>query len=42
MKCVRKRSSCQRFNLLFWQFIKAGHIERNLFYATTQGVPLGG
>ena len=39
MKCVRKRISCQRFNHLLWQFIKAGHIERNLFCATTEGVP---
>lgn len=42
MKCVRKRISCQRFNNLLWQFIKAGHIERNLFCATTEGVPQGG
>jgi group II intron reverse transcriptase/maturase len=41
MKCVRKRISCQRFNNLLWRFIKAGHIERNLFYATSQGVPQG-
>ena len=42
MKCVRKRICCQRFNHLLWQFIKAGHIERNLFCATTEGVPQGG
>lgn len=42
IKCVRKRISCQRFNDLLWKFIKAGHIERNLFCATSQGVPQGG
>jgi len=42
MKCVRKRISCQSFNNLLWQFIKAGHIERNLFCATSEGVPQGG
>ncbi|MHA3124364.1 group II intron reverse transcriptase/maturase (plasmid) [Legionella pneumophila] len=42
MQCVRKRICCQRFNNLLWQFIKAGHIERNLFCATSQGVPQGG
>lgn len=42
MKCVRKRISCQRFNALLWRFIKAGHVERNLFCATSQGVPQGG
>lgn len=42
MKCVRKRISCQRFNDLLWRFIKAGHVEKNLFCATSQGVPQGG
>lgn len=42
MKCVRKRISCKRFNNLLWQFIKAGHIDRNLFCATSEGVPQGG
>jgi group II intron reverse transcriptase/maturase len=42
MRCVRKRISCQRFNNLLWRFIKAGHIERNLFCATSEGVPQGG
>jgi len=42
MKCVRKRINCQRFNELLWRFIKAGHIERNLFCATSEGVPQGG
>jgi group II intron reverse transcriptase/maturase len=38
MSCVRKRISCDRFNTLLWRFMKAGHIERNLFCATSQGV----
>ncbi len=42
MRCVRKRISCQRFNNLLWRFIKAGHIERNLFCAASEGVPQGG
>ncbi len=42
MGCVRKRISCKRFNNLLWRFIKAGHIDRNLFCATTKGVPQGG
>ncbi len=42
MKCVRKRISCQSFNELLWRFIKAGHIDRNLFCATSKGVPQGG
>ena len=42
MKCVRKRISCKRFNNLLWLFIKAGHIDKNLFCATSKGVPQGG
>jgi group II intron reverse transcriptase/maturase len=42
MQCVRKRISCTRFNNLLWRFIKAGHVERNLFCASSQGVPQGG
>jgi group II intron reverse transcriptase/maturase len=42
MKCVRKRIGCQRFIKLLWRFIKAGHIERNLFCAASEGVPQGG
>ena len=42
MKCVRKRISCKRFNNLLWQFIKSGHIDRNLFCSTSKGVPQGG
>ena len=42
MKCVRKRINCQQFNDLLWRFIKAGHVEKNLFCSTSQGVPQGG
>jgi group II intron reverse transcriptase/maturase len=42
MTCVRKRISCNRFTDLLWRFIKAGHIDRNLFCATSKGVPQGG
>lgn len=42
MKCVRKRISCNGFLDLLWRFIKSGHVERNLFCATHQGVPQGG
>jgi len=42
MKCVRRRIGCQRFNDLLWRFIKAGHVDKNLFCATSQGVPQGG
>jgi len=42
MKCVRKRISCKRFNNLLWHFIKAGHVEKNLFCAASEGVPQGG
>lgn len=42
MKCVRKRISCKQFNNLLWLFIKAGHIDKNLFCSTSQGVPQGG
>jgi group II intron reverse transcriptase/maturase len=42
MKSIRKRISCQRFTNLLWRIIKAGHIEKNLFCATSKGVPQGG
>jgi group II intron reverse transcriptase/maturase len=42
MKGVRKRISCKQFNNLLWLFIKAGHIDKNLFCSTSQGVPQGG
>ena len=42
MKCVRKRICDRRFLDLLWRFIKAGHVDRGLFCAASQGVPQGG
>ena len=42
MKCVRKRIRDRRFLTLLWRIIKAGHIERGLFCAASEGVPQGG
>ena len=42
MKGVRKRIADQRFLTLLWKFIKAGHVDQNLFRASSQGVPQGG
>jgi group II intron reverse transcriptase/maturase len=42
MKCCRKRIRDRRFLDLIWRMIKAGHIDRNLFRAASEGVPQGG
>lgn len=42
MKCVRRRICDGRFLALLWRFIKAGHVERGLFHAASEGVPQGG
>lgn len=42
MKCVRRRIRDRRFLTLLWRIIKAGHIERGLFCAASEGVPQGG
>jgi len=42
MQCVHKRVNCRRFLNLLWRYMKAGHVEKNLFCATHQGVPQGG
>ena len=42
MKCVRKRICDRRFLVLLWRFLKAGHIDRGLFRAASEGVPQGG
>lgn len=42
MKAVRKRICDQRLLSLLWLFIKAGHVDRGLFNAASQGVPQGG
>ncbi len=42
MKSVRKRISDKRFLGLIWKFLQAGHIDKNLFRASSEGVPQGG
>lgn len=42
MKCVRKRIRDKRFLILLWRFIKAGHVDKGLFRASSEGVPQGG
>jgi RNA-directed DNA polymerase len=42
MKCVRRRIRDARFLSLLWRFLKAGHIDRGLFRAASEGVPQGG
>jgi group II intron reverse transcriptase/maturase len=42
MKCVRQRIRDARFLLLLWRFIKAGHVDKGLFRAASEGVPQGG
>ena len=42
MKCVRKRIKDVRFLSLLWRFIRAGHVDKGLFRASSEGVPQGG
>jgi RNA-directed DNA polymerase len=42
MKSIRKRIRDKRFLALLWQFMKAGHIDKGLFRAASEGVPQGG
>lgn len=42
LRGVRKRIADQRFLGLLWKFIKAGCVDRGLFRAASEGVPLGG
>jgi RNA-directed DNA polymerase len=42
MKCLRKRISDKRFLNVLWLTIKAGHVDRGLFRASSEGVPQGG
>jgi len=42
MSCVRKRIRDVRFLSLIWRFIKAGHVDKGLFRAASEGVPQGG
>lgn len=42
MRCLRKRVRDRRFLNLVWRIIKAGHVDRDLFRAASEGVPQGG
>jgi group II intron reverse transcriptase/maturase len=42
LKCLRRRIKDNRFLVLLWRILKAGHIERGLFKAASEGVPQGG
>ena len=42
MSCVRKRIRDVRFLSLLWRFIRAGHVDKGLFRAASEGVPQGG
>lgn len=42
LKCVRKRICDKRFVELLKRILQAGHIERGLFMAASEGVPQGG
>jgi RNA-directed DNA polymerase len=42
LQCVRRRIRDRRFVDLLRRFLKAGHVERGLFAASSEGVPQGG
>ena len=42
LKSVKQRIRDKRFVDLLWLFLKAGHIDRGLFMASSEGVPQGG
>nr|WP_247750048.1 reverse transcriptase domain-containing protein [Agrobacterium sp. S2/73] len=42
LRCVRRRVQDRRFVDLLYRFLKAGHIDRGLFTASSEGVPQGG
>jgi group II intron reverse transcriptase/maturase len=42
LKGVRRRVQDQRFIDLLWRILKAGHVDRGLFSAASDGVPQGG
>jgi RNA-directed DNA polymerase len=42
VKCVRRRVRDRRLVDLLWRTLKAGHIDRGLFTASSEGVPQGG
>ena len=42
VRCVRRRIRDERLVDLLWRILKAGHIDRGLFVASSEGVPQGG
>lgn len=42
LRCVRRRVRDGRFVDLLWRILKAGHVDRGLFAASSEGVPQGG
>lgn len=42
MKCLRRRIYDKRLLEVIWKFLKAGHIDKGLFCAASNGVPQGG
>ncbi|NDW07912.1 group II intron reverse transcriptase/maturase [Jiella pacifica] len=42
LNCVRRRIRDGRFVDLLWKILKAGHVDRGLFAASSEGVPQGG
>lgn len=42
LKCVKRRVNDKRFTDLLWRILKAGHIDKGLFSASSEGVPQGG
>ena len=42
LKCLRKRIRDARLLSLLWRFMRAGHVEKGLFRASSEGVPQGG
>ncbi|CTQ63505.1 reverse transcriptase domain-containing protein [Roseibium album] len=42
LRCVRRQVRDGRFVGLLWRILKAGHIDRGLFKAASEGVPQGG
>ncbi|WP_246529750.1 reverse transcriptase domain-containing protein, partial [Microvirga zambiensis] len=42
LRCVRRRVQDRRFVDLLCRFLRAGHIDRDLFVASSEGVPQGG
>ena len=42
LKAVRRRIHDKRFMTLLWKMLKAGHVDKGLFRAASEGVPQGG